>query len=93
MAKGVATQTIVGLVIGLIVIVGLGYLVWTWIGRGGGASTEKFCQTKAFTFCADWSRKGYSTLAATETFVAKNPDCSSYSWAILTRAYCEGVLG
>jgi len=47
-----ATQVIVSLALGLIVIVGLGYLVWTWIIHGEVEANLQYCKTQAFTYCS-----------------------------------------
>jgi len=62
MMKGMsATNLIVSLAVGLIVIVGLGYLVWTWLGQGGGKVSEAYCNGEKLAFCVRWSADGYQT--------------------------------
>ena len=56
-----ATNLIVSLAVGLIVIVGLGYLVWTWLGQGGGKISEAYCNGEKLAFCVRWSADGYQT--------------------------------
>jgi len=86
-----AIQVIVSLALGLIVIVGLGYLVWTWIGRGSGALTEQDCRARSYMFCTLWSRNGYT---ATESFIDEYPGCNSYAWAAsLDDVGCKNLLG
>ena len=61
MAKGMsATNLIVALAVGLIIIVGLGYLVWTWLGRGGGTVTEQYCNSRKMAYCTQWAVSNYN---------------------------------
>ena len=96
MGKGMtATQTIVALAVGLIVLVGLGYLVWTWIGKGGGEVTESYCRSRAFAFCTEKSVRGQlDDNNLPDEFIDENPGCASYTWANnVNGGYCEDVLG
>ena len=71
MRKGMtATEVIVALALGLIVIVGLGFLVWTWIIRGGGAANEQYCKTQAFTYCS-----GARVKDPSKNFFVLNKEC------------------
>ncbi len=61
-----ATNLIVSLAVGLIVIVGLGYLVWTWLGRGGGQINEAYCNGQLLAYCTRWSAVGYPTTGVSD---------------------------
>ncbi len=91
MVKGMsATETIVALALGLIVIVGLGYLVWTWLGRGGGTVDEQFCRAQLLTYCARNSK------ASLNDFFGKTPKCDIHKPAITENdviTTCQQVLG
>ncbi|MBL7169391.1 MAG: hypothetical protein ISS48_00025 [Candidatus Aenigmarchaeota archaeon] len=102
MRKGAtATQVIIALALGLMVLVGLGYLLWTWIGRGGGEVSEQYCRAKAFTFCSKQATLGYPDIPdEKDTFLGKNPDCNVYDFGYLKfktgalyRQKCEEILG
>jgi len=72
MRKGMtATEVIVALALGLIIIVGLGYLVWTWIIRGGGEANIQYCKTKAFTYCS-----GAKIIDPKRSFFDLNKECN-----------------
>jgi hypothetical protein len=94
MRKGMtATQTIVALAVGLIVLVGLGYLVWTWIGKGGGEVSETYCRSKAFAYCTEMQVKGLLDGLDGTAFVGQYPGCDSYGWAHdVDEGYCNSVL-
>ena len=90
MVKGMsATQTIVALAVGLIVIVGLGYLVWTWLGRGGGQVDEQFCRTKILAYCTRDSDRELDGF-----FNGQNSKCEVHRVAI-TEGFstCQELLG
>jgi len=62
MKKGMsATETIVSLVIGLLVIGGLGYLLYSWISSGSTQLSEAECSARALTYCTQWSMSGYDS--------------------------------
>ena len=94
MRKGMtATQVIVALALGLIVIVGLGYLIWTWMGRGGGQVSEEYCRAKLFTFCSEKSIGGFKETTPAK-FKEDNPECEIYSWVSeIDESKCREVLG
>ena len=88
-----ATEVIVALALGLIVIVGLGFLVWTWIIRGGGQANEQYCKTQAFTYCTRARVRAFD-----ESFSDKNPECSDFTWTNTVEkdgrgGYCDEILG
>ena len=92
MRKGMtATQVIVALALGLIIIVGLGYLVWTWIVRGGGEANIQYCKTHAFTYCSQARLR-----EKTQWFEEENPECESFNFVIDKNgggSYCNDILG
>jgi len=62
MKKGIsATNLIVALAVGLIVIVGLGYLVWTWMSKGGTEVTVSYCKSRAVVYCGEWQIADYDS--------------------------------
>ncbi|MBD3155804.1 MAG: hypothetical protein GF368_04060 [Candidatus Aenigmarchaeota archaeon] len=96
MRKGMtATQTIVALAVGLIVLVGLGYLVWTWIGKGGGEVSETYCRARLTAYCTQWSvyefdpnEKPSGGFEVTGGFA---PDCAKYRLDS-SALYCAELL-
>lgn len=97
MKKGMsATELIVALAVGLIIIVGLGYLVWTWLGKGSGSVSEQYCRGKAFTYCSRWAASGYINKPGGDNFINLNPDCKNFGWVSMVSSnsdFCEETLG
>lgn len=101
MRKGIsATNLIVALAVGLIVIVGLGYLVWTWLGRGGGQVNQQFCNGQLLTYCTRWSANGYdpdgvSTFGGKKTWVEYEPKCQEIPGfgGDVEKTQCQELLG
>ena len=94
MKKGMsATELIVALAVGLIVIIGLGYLVWTWLGKGGGQVTESYCNAKLLSYCTRWSANGFDTNLRPDNkrFSETYPECNIYSLSDSKEA-CERML-
>ena len=79
MKKGMsATELIVALAVGLIVIIGLGYLVWTWLGKGGGQVSESYCNAKLLAYCTQWSVSNYEGPEPKGGFSNFAKECSIY---------------
>ncbi len=93
MRKGIsATNLIVALAVGLIVIVGLGYLVWTWLGRGGGTVTEQYCNGRKMAFCTQWSVSNYDPdKKPSGSWSDYAADCTRIISGV-TQADCEELL-
>ncbi|MEM5792774.1 MAG: hypothetical protein QXY45_00225 [Candidatus Aenigmatarchaeota archaeon] len=80
MKKGMsATELIVALAVGLIVIIGLGYLVWTWLGKGGGKVSESYCNGQLLAYCTQWSASNYEGPEPKGGFSEFAPDCRIYN--------------
>jgi hypothetical protein len=93
MSKGIsATNLIVALAVGLIIIVGLGYLVWTWLGKGGGHVSEQYCRGKLFEYCSSQWVKGNIDDANTAGFLTDNPECDIFGISV-NGASCREILG
>ena len=77
------------------VLVGLGYLLWTWIGKGGGQVSESYCRAKLVTYCSGQAAKGKGDETIGGFFTAdKNKDCLAFESSLKNEfTNCKQVIG
>ena len=92
MKKAIATQTIVYLVLGIIVIAVLGYLLWQKFIENNRMLDEATCNTRQLTYCAKLSQCNYDCVPFSKTFDEYAPGCSSRFGIGASRPECEIIL-
>lgn len=81
MTKGIATDTVIKLALGLVVLIAIGYLLWRYLGYSNTTMSESVCRARAIVYCQAASVRGYQVQV--NGFTGKDsPGCKAYDWAM-----------
>jgi hypothetical protein len=92
MKKAIATQTIIYLVLGLLVLMGLGYLLWRQIGPFPGEVNKAECINAQLTYCGMLFQCDYACTPFGQSWAEYAPGCSSTHGITASRTVCEDIL-
>jgi len=92
MKKAVAVPTIVYLALGVIVLVGLGYLVWSSFLRTPKVLTEGECRVRQINYCSSLSECDYACTPFGKSWEEYAPGCSDQHEITVSRSACENIL-
>jgi hypothetical protein len=92
MKKAVAVPTIVYLALGVIVLVGLGYLVWASFNPIPKVLTEGECRARQLNYCSSLSQCDYNCEPFDKSWEEYAPGCSDEHGITVSGSACENIL-